>query len=112
MSYASFMHDVFVMQDGFKLYVSELLWQGIDMTILIEAEVEAFQKRLRELRHPFSIHTVDEVELETTIYGFDYGPSVEDWHLWLSNPLDEWAGEFWDMIEHPESAMPGAWNEE
>jgi hypothetical protein len=46
------------------------------------------------------------------VVGFTSGPNPDDWSVYLSNPLDEHAGEFWDMIEHPERAMPGAWNDD
>ena len=46
------------------------------------------------------------------VIGFDYGPCVDEWRLWVSNPLDEWAADFWDMIDHPERAIPGAWDDE
>ncbi|CAI7653058.1 unnamed protein product [Penicillium viridicatum] len=43
------------------------------------------------------------------LIGFSYGPSIEDWHLWVSEPSDSLAGEFWDLIERPVEVMPGAW---
>lgn len=43
------------------------------------------------------------------LIGFDYGPEPEDWRLWWSEPTDEFAGEFWHMIENPWERIPGAW---
>ncbi|KAF4764216.1 hypothetical protein HAV15_001416 [Penicillium sp. str.  len=43
------------------------------------------------------------------LIGFSYGPSIEDWHLWVSEPSDSLVGEFWDLIERPVEVMPGAW---
>ena len=31
---------------------------------------------------------------------------VQEWYIW-----SDWLVEFWDMVEHPERAMPGAWND-
>lgn len=43
------------------------------------------------------------------ILGFKYGPRVEDWELWIFEPSDKYAGEFWYLIENPILEIPGAW---
>lgn len=35
--------------------------------------------------------------------------NISDCKLWLSWPLDEWAGEFWNSLENPGVSMPGGW---
>ncbi|KAK5111287.1 hypothetical protein LTR85_012182 [Meristemomyces frigidus] len=45
-------------------------------------------------------------------FGLSYGPQPQDWHFWWQHPGDEYAGEFWDMIDHPERTIPGAWDDE
>ena len=45
------------------------------------------------------------------LIGLQVGPEPEDWKVWLSEPSDEFAGEFWDMLEHPERTIPGAWDD-
>ncbi|KAL2869484.1 uncharacterized protein BJX67DRAFT_379037 [Aspergillus lucknowensis] len=45
------------------------------------------------------------------LVGFEYGPEPEDWKLWITNPFDEFAGEFWAMVERKEEIMPGTWME-
>lgn len=48
--------------------------------------------------------------IDLYIINFAYGSEPEDWNVWFSWPLDEWAGEFWHMIENPELFdIPGAW---
>ena len=46
------------------------------------------------------------------IINLEYGPSASDWKVWISWPLDEWAGEFWNWVENPEFFMAGAWVED
>ena len=42
---------------------------------------------------------------------FSYGPEASDWHIWHRHQGDVFAGDFWDMLEHPERRVPGAWIE-
>ncbi|KGO60495.1 hypothetical protein PEX2_086770 [Penicillium expansum] len=46
------------------------------------------------------------------VIGFAYGPSPEDWRLWLSEPSDSYVGDFWRMVARPVEVMPGAWPQE
>jgi len=41
--------------------------------------------------------------------GCDFGPKPEDWVFYGTEEPDESASDFWDMVEHPERAIPGAW---
>lgn len=45
------------------------------------------------------------------LIGFSYGPIPEDWSLWLSEPSDEFVGDFWVMIDR-RLEMPGGWSED
>lgn len=40
-----------------------------------------------------------------------YGPEPEDWTVWVTNPIDELVGKFWEMVEREEELMPGTWVE-
>lgn len=95
-------------------YVSELMRLGIDMPTIIDIERQvAARCEFREFMVPFSIKDPYGTDwMRSRIIAVTYGPQVEDWDVWFSNPFDEWAGEFWDMIDHPERAMPGAWEYE
>jgi hypothetical protein len=45
------------------------------------------------------------------LISFTYGLSPEDWQFWFTEAMDISFLEFWQMVEHPERGMPGAWNE-
>jgi hypothetical protein len=42
---------------------------------------------------------------------FIYGPKLSDWNFWFIEMMDHSLLEFWDMVDHPERAIPGAWDE-
>ncbi|KAL5337994.1 hypothetical protein BJX70DRAFT_388873 [Aspergillus crustosus] len=47
--------------------------------------------------------------LQLRIIKMTYGPNVQDWRIWMNNPIDEFVGEFWEMVGREEEIMPGTW---
>lgn len=43
------------------------------------------------------------------IVGFTYGPNPEDWKVFWNEPTDQFAGQFWGLIENPPLHIPGSW---
>ncbi|KAI0890754.1 uncharacterized protein GGS22DRAFT_151742 [Annulohypoxylon maeteangense] len=43
------------------------------------------------------------------LISFQFGPDVDDWKVLWNEPTDEFAGDFWNMVEDPILSIPGAW---
>lgn len=117
-------------EEAISKWLTELIVAGIDLNWFGAHESQAwrlrsgFQKSCEVQGHIFKIRSSP----FTRIVGFDYGPIPDDWRLHFKENLyspqrirSEWEfekhleevyhdfGEFWRMIEQPESFMPGAW---
>ncbi|KAM0319172.1 hypothetical protein ACHAO8_001316 [Botrytis cinerea] len=105
------------MLNDFKLWLEFVANLGIDLNAYGEIESSLYKKRRMAHDFGFCIYWEPESiywELEN-ILGFKYGPCVEDWGLWLIEQTDEYAGDFWYLIENPLQAdlanlsIPGKW---
>jgi hypothetical protein len=108
----------YVFDSTIQFWASELQLAGVDL-----AEYGAKEK---------SLHMSGVVDLEVGIYvglensgpaytlglgeillfrilSLEFGPTPEEWRLWVSNPVDELAWEFWELVERGEQVMPGTW---
>jgi hypothetical protein len=106
-----------------KALVSVLLWlrvlenAGIDLEEYGYEEKLLYQKGL--VRNICCFNVADRPKWNSgtamtwTIYSviFRYGPTPPDWKFWLIEQMDDSFWEFWDMVDHPERAMPGYWDE-
>ncbi|KAG4432107.1 hypothetical protein IFR05_012406 [Cadophora sp. M221] len=66
------------------------------------------------LKHDYTFNTETWLYNDplSSSYFFSYGPNVSDWQFWFIEQADNSVIEFWDMVENPEKAMPGAWIED
>jgi hypothetical protein len=48
---------------------------------------------------------------EVRLINFEFGPSPQDWQIWVSTSKDESTGEFWEALEENELKLdiPGSW---
>ncbi|KAJ5787284.1 hypothetical protein N7457_002274 [Penicillium paradoxum] len=92
-----------------ELWLKALQANGVDLKQFGRAELVIW--RNENIRKEFVAHGCHD-RLAKRIIGFTYGPSPEDWHLWVSEPTDRFAGEFWSLIERPVEVMPGTWPEQ
>ncbi|EXF83553.1 hypothetical protein CFIO01_00695 [Colletotrichum fioriniae PJ7] len=73
-------------------------------------EMEYFkcEVRLREERLRTCSETM-EPDSGMRLVSFTYGSEPKDWNLVWSLEAEEYAGEFWDLIENPPLHVPGGW---
>ena len=94
-------------------WLDDLESTGVDLLEFGHVE-EAIHDRLPTVSKQFSFYLGEHHDLfECNLLGFTYGPSRSDWHIWMLEPTDSFAGEFWSMIESPEEedqlVVPGMW---
>lgn len=95
-------------QLAIQLWLEQLEAVGVDLSEYGKAE--EFIWKNQTIRREFEMWS--EISITLRVIGFTYGATPKDWHLWLSDPTDEYVGEFWNMIERPVEVMPGAWPQE
>lgn len=91
-----------------RSWLRDLQDVGVDLRDFGEAEERIF-KDLGGVRRldSFVADSIGSVQL----IGFSHGISPEDWGVWISEPTDEFVGDFWAMIER-RMEMPGGWMDE
>lgn len=108
-----------------------LLQSGVDLEDYGSWESTHFLDRGFKLKLPWFDNDADwwiATTFQVRLIKFDYGPRIEDWKFWFSEPSDPFAGDFWALIEEDvpwgwdsdeeesdddeEQPMPGAWSED
>ncbi|ESZ93746.1 hypothetical protein SBOR_5883 [Sclerotinia borealis F-4128] len=99
--------------DPFGIWVDELISAGVDLIEYGRWEKLKFKPDYKVLS--CGGHSKDGLTSRyIRLISFTYGPKRNDWRFWFTEDpvyIHEGAlAEFWDMVEHPERQMPGAWN--
>lgn len=99
-------------------WLKELENAGIDLEAY--GRQEAVLRSQRQVRNHELIATqmrsdedVMSAQVPYTKYyiNFTYGAKPNDWNFWFIEMMDNSLLEFWEMVDHPERAIPGAWDE-
>lgn len=93
-----------------KVWLKTLQEGGVDLKLYGRNEDRIWKtKWIPRESHQLPDYHRHSQTTKARLIGFSYGPSIEDWHVWVSEPSDSLVGEFWDLIERPVEVMPGAW---
>jgi hypothetical protein len=100
---------------------------GVDLHTYGQEEWNLFQAVRRDCERPWDRrHGVDAHQCEdfpddqyetihaSTVTAFTYGEEVSDWKIWVLHPGDQYAGQFWRLIERNgifDRRVPGGWVE-
>jgi hypothetical protein len=118
-----------LMEARLHAWLALLKSTGVDLQIYGQEEWNRFQMLRRDCerpwdyRHGVEAHRCEEVSEGTfdkseslpTLTAFTYGEDISDWKLWLLHPGDEYARQFWNLIEQNGiycRHVPGGWVEE
>jgi hypothetical protein len=88
-----------------KIWLADLKSVGVDLEDFGQAEKDLYDSGA--IRKDYDVSS--RAGGNHRLINFTYGTSPHDWHLWISEKSDLFAGQFWDMIEREEEVMPGAW---
>jgi hypothetical protein len=101
-----------------RIWLEQLIKASVDLLQYGEMEKQQNFERSTEVNSEcFYIWHRKEGEettkciLKLRLATFVYGPTPGDWKFWVTEVLDASFFEFWDMLEHPERGMPGAWSD-
>ena len=113
--------DVLTARNGdiepLKFWVKELQDSGVDLERYGSVEklilrTEGVAREWRYFYESWRKNDLTFVEGRLRLINFTYGPELDDWKFWFAPVMPNYFMDFWEMIGHPERAMPGAWEEE
>jgi hypothetical protein len=69
------------------------------------------QELLSNMDREFWFQPKSNESVTIRLLNFKFGPSPQDWQIWVSTSMDESTGEFWEAVEDEEPVLdiPGSW---
>lgn len=102
-----FDRDVTAIQHRFQRWLTLLAMAGVDLSKYAKREARLFRRHWRTSQRVWWKCFICHCE----VIALRFGSTATEWGLWVSHPGDCYSGPFWDMVEHPERSIPGAWME-
>lgn len=94
-----------VVQQRFQRWPTLLATAGVDLSKYAKREARLFRRHWRAFQRFLWKHFFSHCE----VTALRFGSMATEWGLLVSHPGDCYSGQFWDMTEHPERSIPGAW---
>ena len=94
-------------QNRFIRWPTLLALAGVDLSKYAKREARLFRRHWRTSQRVLWECSLSHCE----VIALRFGSTSAEWGLWVSHPGDCYSGIFWDMVEHPERSIPGAWTE-
>lgn len=116
------------LEAGLVAWLRLLKCIGVDLCVYGREEWSRFQALRRDCERPWDwwhdvgAHRCEEVnaplerrDAAPTLTAFTYGEEVSDWKIWMLHHGDQYAGQFWRLIEQNgiyNRHVPGGWVED
>lgn len=93
-----------------SIWLEQLQLAGVDLVEYGQKEGE-IHNRKRGHKEWLDYDFSDRVWSHRLV-SFTYGPDPSDWKFYFTQVMENYFVQFWDMVDHPERALPGAWVED
>ncbi|KAI1414985.1 hypothetical protein F5Y13DRAFT_196988 [Hypoxylon sp. FL1857] len=92
-----------------RTWLNALEHAGVDLNAYGQCEHKLLAENDFLHRFKTTYHSSRNPSLPTYLVGFEFGPRPEDWVLYWHEPTDEFAGDFWKLIDDSPLRIPGSW---
>ncbi|KAK2023773.1 hypothetical protein LX32DRAFT_130689 [Colletotrichum zoysiae] len=101
-----------LLESALTAWITTLSNCGIDLLSYGRQEKRLYDEGSTRYRRQFIPWDYSSVTSRLLLIGFTYGSRPEQWKLWWTWEYEDYAGEFWDLVESQRFKMPGSWVDE